>query len=58
MKGIFNLIVTGIIMVTILKNMGEYSNFLDSISPEQYITIVDNQDGTYTAMWRVIENIK
>jgi hypothetical protein len=40
-----------VMMVMILKNLGEYSNFLDNINPDQLIEIVDNPDGTYTAYY-------
>ena len=43
-------------MLVVLQNIGEYTSFLDSISPDQLIDIWDNPDGTYTAIYISREN--
>ena len=45
-----------VVIFVVLQNIGEYTSFLDNISPDQLIDIKDNPDGTYTAFYRENED--
>jgi len=40
-----------VIVIVILFNFGEVSSWLDNIKPEQFISLEDNDDGSFTAEW-------
>ena len=40
-----------IILKMVLQDMGAVTGVLDSISPESFVDLIDNPDGTYTIIW-------
>ena len=40
-----------VLMVMVLETMGDLSSWLDTISPEQYVDIVDRPEGGYVVVW-------
>jgi len=45
------LILQATVLSRVLPNMGALSQWLDTVAPEQFVDLVDNPDGTYTAYW-------
>jgi len=40
------------LLTMLLPDMGACTGWLDSISPKQFVDLIDNPDGTYTAIWK------
>ena len=40
-----------ILLTLVLPDMGAVSQWLDNISPEQYVDVEDNDDGSFTVKW-------
>ena len=41
------------LQMMILETSGDLTGWLDSISPEQYVDVVENPDGGYTVFWKI-----
>ena len=50
--------VLAVLMTVVLPSMGAVTNWLDTLHPEQFVSVMDNPDGTYTATWKTDEYTK